>query len=200
MPTSPRSPRSTGPRTTARREGGRSAPAPRKGGAGPTIAAAGVVVGVIVLAIALFSGGGKKPSAPPSPPPMAPAPVPPRAEAPVVPSKPPPPALSDAIRKEAGDLTTKAKDLASQGEKIYEEAMAAKRAGDEETWQAKLEEASVPYYEIQDLWNELIVQMPTSDDWPDAEDVANYHLGTEGDLISKALSRLHDIQKQRRSN
>jgi hypothetical protein len=39
--------------------------------------------------------------------------------------------------------------------------------------------------------------MPSSDHY-DEEEVANHYLGREGSIVSKALSRLTDIKKQRR--
>ena len=54
--------------------------------------------------------------------------------------------------------------------------MAAEQDGDDDLWQAKLREAAEYFHEIKELWNDLIEDMPASDDY-DEEEVANHYLG-----------------------
>lgn len=157
-----------------------------------------VVVGVIALIVFLASGQGSKNEetlrASPTP---TMHPTNPRASQPEAPEPPPYPAISMDIKRRAMDVANQAKELQKKGEAVYEEAMAARREDDQDLWQEKLAEANDYFYEIRELWNELIAEMPSNEHY-DEEQVANHYLGREGSIVSKALSRLADIKKQRR--
>lgn len=157
-----------------------------------------VVVGVIALVVFLSSGkkGGDKDTIRASTPSTT-RPTNPGTSVPDAPKPPPYPEISMDLKKRAMTLATEAKELSKKGEAVYEEAMAARRDGNDDLWQEKLAEAGEYFYEIRELWNELIAEMPASDHY-DEEQVANHYLGREGSIVSKALSRLTDIKKQRR--
>lgn len=175
-------------------------PTGTRGGAGPTVIAVAVVLVVLALVIWLASGSSDDKTPKETASPTQPVTTHhPESVTPVEPTKPPPPAISDALRTRARDLVEQAKRHAEDGEALYKEAMKAKSDGDDDLWQEKLEEASHYFYEIQDLWNEIIGEMP-SNNYYDEEEVANHHLGRESDIVTRALSRLTDIKKQRRLN
>lgn len=192
--------RSTSSRTTGRSSsrGGSGRGAPTKSNAGPTIAAVGIVVVAIVLLAVVMGTGNKKDDKERSATPRAPRRTfKPAEEKPQAPTRLAPPSLAPEAKGMAEALVEEARKLAAQGEALYQEANAAKKAGDDDLWQSKLKEAAPYYREIMDAYNDLISQMPTNQDW-DEEQVANYYLGSQGSQIQKYLSRLTDIQKQRR--
>lgn len=158
---------------------------------------AAVLVLAVLGAVVFFASQGKtKRVEPPAPPPetIQPAPV---ETAPGEKPRMPPPPLPAHLQEQARELVKQARSLKTQGEAVYKEASAAKQAGDEDLWQAKLREAAGYFQQIKDGYNALLEQVPGNDDW-DEEEVANHYLGNEADSISRALGRLFDIQKQRR--
>jgi hypothetical protein len=99
---------------------------------------------------------------------------------------------------------TKAKALAksfeapaAEAQRLYDEGMKAKKAGDDATWQSKMSEASRVLQGVQDEWNELILQLPQTKDY-DQEQVANHYLGHEGNTVTRALTLLSNIHKTMR--
>lgn len=193
---SSRSSRSSSSSRGGRRPAGRGAPQRRSGGNGPTIAAAVIVLGVLGAVVFFASqGSSRKPAPlPPAEDTIQPAPV---DVGPGEKPRIPPPDLPSHIKDAAQELVREARGLRQEGETIYKQANDAKKAGDEDLWQAKLREAAAVLQQIKDGYNDLIVEMPTNNDW-DEEQVANHYLGAEADSITRALNRLSDIQKQRR--
>lgn len=176
------------------RGGYRQQPA-KSGGAAPIVIAIVLVVGVVGLIVALSSGKDND-----NPPPR-------RASyessttntpsyEPDIPAPPPYPALPSHLKTRAREIAEEAKSLQKKGDAVYKDAMAAHQSGNTELWQEKLQEASDYFYEIQELYNELIAEMPSNNDY-DEEQVANHYLGAEADVISRALRKLADIKKQR---
>lgn len=156
-----------------------------------------VVVGVIALVVFLSTGKGNKDEQTNRASTPVVRPSNPGTSTPDAPKPPAYPEISIDLKRRAMDLATQAKELSKKGEAVYDEAMAARRDGNDDLWQEKLAEASEYFYEIRELWNDLIAEMPASDHY-DEEQVANHYLGREGSIVSKALSRLTDIKKQRR--
>lgn len=118
------------------------------------------------------------------------------------PERPPPPKIRDEIIQAAKALVADAKLEQEAGDAHYEEAMDARRAGDEETWQSKLTEARDHYINIREMWNEQIEapiddELPTGSEW-EADEVANYWLGKEAEKINKMLKNIGAINKQLR--
>jgi hypothetical protein len=161
-----------------------------------TLVVGAFVVGIIALLV--FVMGGKKAKAPapePEPEPVAtPAAEPPK---PKPPEAPPFPPVDAKVIEQAKAVAKKAADPANRAKRIYDEAMEAKRAGKDDVWQQKLAEADDLLSAVQDEWNEVIQQMPTSKDY-DEEEVANHYVGKEGREITKALSLLPAIKKSLR--
>ena len=157
-----------------------------------------VVVGVIALVVFMTAGRGKPDQGPArASTPTVHRPTSSGTSVPDAPKPPPYPEINMDLKKRAMALATQAKELSKKGEAVYDEAMAARREGNDELWQEKLAEAGEYFYEIRELWNELIAEMPPSNHY-DEEEIANHYLGREGSIVSKALSRLTDIKKQRR--
>jgi len=180
------------------RGGYRQAPQRSNGGMGPIIIAIVLVVGAVGLIVALSSGGSDERDRAPE---TSYTPPPPPSSQPDVPQPPPYPPISAGLKQKAKDIAREAAEIKKEGEKIYQEAMAARRADDQDLWQAKLGEASDLFLGIQDLYNELLEEMydEIPSDCPyDVEEVANHYLGREADTITRAISRLTDIKKQRR--
>ena len=177
---------------------GGSRPPARGGGNGAMVAAVLVVVGVIGLVVFLTAGKGKQDDGPnrasTNPAPHA---TNPGTSTPAAPTPPPWPELSMDLKRRAMEVANKAKELSAQGNAVYDEAMTAHREGDDDLWQEKLAEANEYFYEIRELWNDLVAEMPASEHY-DEEEIANHFLGREGSIVSNALSRLTDIKKQRR--
>lgn len=178
--------------------GGSRPPARGGGGNGAMVAAVLVVVGVIGLVVFLTAGKGKQDDGPnrasTNPTPHA---THPGTSTPAAPTPPPYPELSMDLKRRAMEVANKAKELSAQGNAVYDEAMTARREGDDDLWQEKLAEANEYFYEIRELWNDLVAEMPASEHY-DEEEIANHFLGREGSIVSNALSRLTDIKKQRR--
>ncbi len=188
--------RSNGRGGSSRSSGGYSS---RKGGSNNALAygAAGLVLAVVVVLVMTLKGG-KKPepqktdvgSAPPTAQPTTPPP-------PTKPAEAPYPAVDPQIITDAKALVKTFEGPAALAQRLYDEGLRAKQAGDDATWQSKMEEASQHLTEIQDQWNELIQRMPTSKSY-DEEQVANHVLGREGNVVNRALSLLSAIHKTQR--
>lgn len=151
-------PRGSGGRPSSRGGSGGARGGGRSGGGGgggggnnalPAVIAGVVIVGLIGAFVAM-SGGSKK--APPAPPPAAPPPV---AAAPTGPKGPvlgPKPNLPADIVARAKALMPRIKAEAEKGAKLREQAMAAKKANDQDKWQSLLEEAREVYKTVRDEW------------------------------------------------
>jgi hypothetical protein len=155
------------------------------------------VVAVVGGLVFLMSGGKKeKPlvetvyEPPPTPEPSEPAKT-------KEPEKPPYPKVEPRLIEQARAVAKKAADPAARAKRVYDEAMEAKRKGNDDLWQAKLAEADEILTPLQDEWNEIIQQMPSTKDY-DEEEVANHYVGKEGREIQKALALLPGIKKSLR--
>jgi hypothetical protein len=118
----------------------------------PAVIAGIVVVAVVGIAVVMMGGKKDKPQA--EPPPAAPPPV----AAPQAPKGPvlgPRPNLPASIVAKAKSLIPKIKTASEQGGKLREQAMEAKKANDQEQWQALLEEAREVYKTARDEWIEV---------------------------------------------
>ncbi|MFM8980218.1 MAG: hypothetical protein ACKOSS_07130, partial [Planctomycetia bacterium] len=148
------SPRGSSGRPSSRGGSGGSRGGGRSGGGGGNNALPAVIAGVVIVgligAFGAMSGGSKK--APPPAPPAAPPPV---AAAPVGPKGPvlgPKPNLPADIVTRAKALMPRIKVEAEKGAKLREQAMAAKKANDQDKWQALLDEAREVYKTVRDEW------------------------------------------------
>jgi hypothetical protein len=174
----------------------------RRGGGGGGNAAyvvAGLfVVGIIVALIVVMGGDKKKKPAPSvaAAPPAAPS-TPEARPVPSTPAPPPFPPLDPKVLEQARAVAKKSAEPAERAKAIYDEAMKARKSGDDALWQKKLLEADEILTVVQDEWNEVIQQMPTSKDY-DEEEVANHYLGKEGQQITRALSLIPAIKKSLR--
>jgi hypothetical protein len=164
----------------------------------PMIAAVVVVVAIIAAAVAMSSGGGEKKRPTPTPPPPAPTPAATGTQPPAPPQRPPPPAITEAQKRAADGLIDQIKEIQAEGDRLYAEAGKAKAAGDDDLWQTRLEEAARVLKGINDLWNDLVGQMPSLPPHWDEEEVANHHFPREADAYQKAMKRMGEIQKDRR--
>jgi hypothetical protein len=179
----------------------RGAP-PRRGGGGGGNAAyvvAGLFVVGIIVALVVVMSGDKKPKPPPAiveAPPVAVAP-PTASSVPPAATPPPFPPVDPKILEQARAVAKKSAEPAERAKAIYDEAMKARKGGDDALWQKKLLEADELLTTIQDEWNEVIQQMPSSKDY-DEEEVANHYLGKEGQQITKALMLIPAIKKSLR--
>ena len=181
--------------------------APRGGGSNATAIGVGVVLLIGVVAIIVIAGGKdkKKPQNYVSEELTADSVVDKGATGPTKPNRPPPPKISDEIVLHAKEIVTQAEAEEEIGNTLYEEAMTARRDGDEKTWQSKLDEARGHFINIKELWNNEIVAaivdeldaMP-SDNGYDADEVANYWIGKEAGKITKMLDKIGMITKQQR--
>ncbi len=115
------------------------------------------------------------------------------------PDRPPPPDISPEIIEAAKGIVRDLKEDKDAADALYDEAMKAKEKGDLETWKDKLNEAKSHLLNILDKWNEIIGdiggELPMNCPYNE-EEVANYHLGKEGQKISNALEKLAYIKKQ----
>lgn len=144
--------RGAGGRSTSRGGGRSSYAAPRGGGgnnAMPAVIAGVVILVVVVLAVVLLGKKGKPATTRPAPPPIEqPAPV-------VVKKGPalgPRPNLPADIIARAKAMMPRIRIASQQGTKLGEEAVKAKQAGDQDAWQAKLEEARMILKSGRDEW------------------------------------------------
>jgi hypothetical protein len=154
---------------------------------------------VVVVVVVVATGGKKEIEEPPAEPPVATLAPKPAATGPVKPPPAPFPKISDALLTKARALVKTFEAPAREGNRLYDEGMKAKQAGNDAVWQSKMEEA-MPYFQgIQDAWNELVGEMPPSNDY-DQEQVANHHLGSEGKQVSRYLERYQAIRKTMRLN
>jgi hypothetical protein len=192
--------------------GGRSgagrgrAPA-RGGGSNATAIGVGIVLLVGVIAIIAFVGGKKKNPAPAyvSEELTADSNVNKGDGAAKEAPREPPPKISDALISNAKAILEQAREEEALGDALYEEAMNARRDGNEASWQDKLDKARSHYINIKEMWNDEIIAavqeeleaMP-SDGGYDADQVANYWIGKEAGKITKMLDKLGMITKQQR--
>jgi hypothetical protein len=198
-----RSPRDAGRARSGRaRNGGRGGARGGGGGNATLVIVALFIVGGGIAAIVLLGGDSKKKTPGPRPTELtADSTVPREARpGPAAPTRSPPPPLSEGVKAHAAEVAKEIAPLDIEAKGIYDEAMTAKAAGDEKTWQTKLKEAASVLGRIQERWNDEIIdaiqmEIPSTSDW-DAEEVANHYLGAEGQKISKALELLAAVKKQ----
>jgi hypothetical protein len=186
----------------SRRPAGR-APS-RRGGAGgggqnPALyLGAGVaVIGALALVVVLATKGKKEPPPKVEPPPAPETPAPAVASTPKPPAEKPYPPLDPKVLADAKAIAAKVEEPARRADVLYNEAMEARKAGNDDVWQQKLAEASEILEQVQDEWNELLARIQPGNGY-DEEQIANHWLGPEGRKVSKALERLAAIKKSRR--
>ena len=180
-------------------------PPPRRGGGGGGggntagyLVAGLFVVGLVVLLIVLASGKKEPPpravDRTPEEAPAQPA-APPK---PKEPEAPPYPPVEPKVLEDARALVRRFAEPAARANALYDDAVKAKHAGNDDLWQKKLAEADELLEPINDEWNEkVIARMPASKDY-DEEQVANHWLGKEGQELTRALRNLPAIKKSLR--
>jgi len=184
--------------------GGRAAPR-RGGGSNNTAIVISILLVVGVIAVfAIMSGDKKKKRVEEDPSfyPTSETVVEKGPSGPAEPERAPPPKISPEIIDVAKEIIVWMETEVEQGNRHYDDAMAAKTKGDEDTWQSKLEEAREHFQNINERWNEEIIaeidgELPPGCAW-DAEEVANHWIGRESGKVSKAVKRLGYINKQMR--
>lgn len=181
--------------------GRRRAP-PRGGGSNATAMGVAVILLIGVVAVIVLVSGGKKKRKPEfvSEEITADTKIAKKEKSEKKPDRPPPPDISPEIIEAAKGLVTEMKEDQEAGDRLYDEAMTAKQSGNLEVWKEKLNEAKDHYLNIRDKWNDRVIaeiegELPMGCPW-DSEEVANYHLGSEGSKISRAIDRLAFIKKQ----
>jgi hypothetical protein len=153
--------------------------------------AAVVVLGAIVGLIAASSGDKPKPVEPPAAaPPPAPVVV-----APPKPAGPAYPPLPQAKVDEASRLVKTFPERGAKAQKLADEAMKAKAAGNLTEQQAKLNEARQILNSINDEWNEFIVSLPSNKDY-DQEQVAAYYLRAQNGEVAKWTKLLRVMKSE----
>ncbi len=154
--------RGAGGRSTSRGGGRSSYSAPRGGGgnnAMPAVIAGVVILVVVVVAVVVLGGKKSKPAElPPAPPPVVqPAPV-------VIKKGPelgPRPNLPADIIARAKAMMPRIETASAEGKRLGDEAVKAKQGGDQETWQAKLEEAREVFKSARDEWISIEDELAT---------------------------------------
>jgi hypothetical protein len=174
----------------------------RRGGGGGQNSMAYVVAGVVVvglLGLVVLLATRNKTETPSrvveQPPPVAPPPVEP--EKPKAPAAKPYPPIDAAVLADARAIAARVEEPHKKADALYNEAMAARKDGNDELWQQKLAEASEILEQVQDEWNEVLARIQPGNGY-DEEEIANHWLGPEGRKVSKALERLAAIKKSRR--
>ena len=168
--------------------------APGGGGSTNTVATVVAVglVGLIVGAVVLMSGG-KKNKAPSLPAAVAPtAPV-----VPATPGKPAPPnfpAMPTSKLAEANALVQTFQADSAKANALYEESQKAKRSGDDAAWQSKLKEALGLAQGINQKWNDFIATLPHSNDY-DVEEVARHYFERESGAVARMTATILRAQK-----
>ena len=192
-----------GRRSSGGSRGGRGRGAPRGGNSNATAIGVGIVLLVGVIAIIVIAGGKdkKKPVEYHSEELTADSNIN-KDEGPKKPERAPPPKISQEIIDHAKEVVIQAQDEQAKADALYDEAMKARQDGDEETWQAKLDQARDHYINIRELWNTEIVgpidgELPSDTDY-DADEVANYWIGREAQKITKMIDKIGSINKQLR--
>jgi hypothetical protein len=176
--------------------------ASRRGGGGGGGNAAYVVAGLfvvgIIVALVLVMSGGKKP--PPPAPVEVPVVAPPPAAAPAKPKEPaalPYPPIDPSVVAAAREIARNLEAQSAKAQGFYDEAMKAKRAGDNATWQKKLEEADDILMAIQDDWNERVEGRIQPGNGYQEDQIANHYIGPESTKFNRAMSLLAAIRKSK---
>ena len=157
---------------------------------------AAVVLVVAVIGLVVFLGSNKDKKKPAEQADSSGWQPPPRTDnEPPPPPRMDPPPMDEHIRGEAKELVKTYGELATEGKSLYEEALRARDVNDLDLYQEKLREAAFVYGEIKDSWNDIIMQMPSNDDW-DEEQVMNHYLGNENEKVRRLQAPLKDITKQ----
>ena len=169
----------------ATRGGRRAQPARGGGGQGPTIIAILVVVGVVGAVIVFSSGKGKKEQPAPGPTDVQPVNVKPTRTDPNAPKpKLPTPKITNEQLHAGKAIVKEMERLYEDAAGLYDEASEAKAAGEGDLSQEALKKASGHMGNITDLWNEIVPDMPSNDDW-DEEETANYYFGRVWNKINE---------------
>lgn len=190
---------------------GRGRAPARAGGGGnntvPIVVASVCVVVLVALVILLNSGKKEQPKPAPAMPPIetgAPAAKPPPpGPKPVV--KGPLPALPNDLIVRARNLMPEIKEAGERAMALYDEGMKAKEAGDDATWQAKMNEGRDILNEAQAKWNAIEEEVlefakdRVPSGWANADEVAgalfDANLKAEAGIVNKSI----DTPKQKMS-
>jgi hypothetical protein len=124
----------------------------------PMVLAGVGLIGVIALVVVMTKKS--PPKEPEAPPPAAT----PAAAAPVKPKEPelgPKPALPPEIITRAKSLMPRVKEASAKGKKFYDDALAAKAAGDDDKWQQLMADGREVLGLVRDEWNEIEDQVET---------------------------------------
>ena len=146
------------------------------------------------------SESGKPPEIPLPPeaatPPAAPPPAPPPPQ-PVLPPTPAPeptapagprPEISARVRKEVEAGLARMRELLTLARTAHDEGVMAHKAGANDLWQEKLNEARAHLAEIGDIWSEEVVARVPGRDETEREEVANEHFGAIWDEVAELKS------------
>lgn len=186
--------RASGGRSSSRGGGSRYGGSRGGGGGGqnnplPMVLAGVGVLAVIGLVVVMTK---KSPAKEPSAPPPAQAPA---AATPVKPKEPelgPKPVLPNDIINRAKALTPRLKEASTKGKKLYDEALAAKAAGDDDQWQALMAEGREVLGLVRDEWNEIEDQVESylkahpSKGW-DYQMVIDAYLRVESGVVQREI-------------
>ena len=93
-------------------------------------------------------------------------------------------------------VTTFDKD-AIEANRLYDESIKSKKAGDDKEWQAKLLESRNLLEAIKDQWNGFIGTLPSSKDY-DIEQVARHYFPKEGGQVTQLIKKLAAMKSDQR--
>ena len=153
-----------------------------------------IVVGIVVVVIA--TSGGKKPTPVPARPPVDSVPVP-VVTRPVKPGEKPYPPMPAAKVDEARRLVATFDADAAKGDRLYDESLKAKKAGNDAEWQSKLKEARSLLENIRDKWNDFIATLPNTSDY-DVEQVTAHYFSTENGKVTRLTKKLAAMKSDER--
>lgn len=171
-------------------------------GAGPMIAAIGILL-VGIIAIVLISKGGDKQDDPPE---MEGVSTnnhnANKRSAFKEPEDPyqgrgPPPELSQDIWKRSRATMGRLQEMLKAVKRHQKAAVESKQGGDDEMWQSEMKDASTVYANMKDVWNELLSTLPANDKW-DQEQLANEYLGMAQKPLADAAKVIAGADKIRR--
>jgi hypothetical protein len=158
---------------------------------------AGVVLVAVIGVVVLVSGGKDKPKPVIAPPPIDTSVKPkagPEGPKPVV--KAPLPIMPPEIVQRAKALMPMIQEAGKKGMALYDEALKAKEAGDDATWQAKMEEGRGILKSARAEWNDIeqqvmdLVDRKVPEGWKSDEAVQamfDVYLKTEQGIVQKSI-------------